>query len=327
MSRLSRLDFHGAIHIVHVRGRDGFNIFFDRAVLALTGAERRRGVPHLLRFLQLLDECCSECGAQLFGYCIEPNDCAFVLRNSGAALEACMQRVGGRYSRHLHNEGVLPKSTCPFATRYESKVLAPEYLPYALRRVHARPVQAGLVRRAIDYPFSSAAAYLGERALVQLEPDAVWRTLERKGLPGLRGYKEFMERTETPHVSELFEKGARTDERVVGDRAFVVFARDAAGHPRAPPSREQLIAGVAEVLGVSTAELYEHSHAAVLGRALVAWFALRYGSASLREVGMWFSVSGATLGKGIRHYRRERPELFKSKTLPGIDLGEEALEE
>jgi hypothetical protein len=52
--RLSRLDFHGAIHIVHVRGRDGFNIFFDHTILALAGAERWRGVPHLLRFLQLL---------------------------------------------------------------------------------------------------------------------------------------------------------------------------------------------------------------------------------------------------------------------------------
>jgi len=325
LSRLSRLDFHGAIHIVHVRGRDGFNIFFDRAALALTGAERRRGVPHLLRFLQLLGESCSECGAQLFGYCIEPNECAFVLRNLGAALEACMQRVGGRYSRYLHDERALPKSACPFAKRYESKVIAPEYLPYALRRVHARPVQAGLVRRAIDYPFSSAAVYLGERALVQLESDAVWQALERRGLAGLRSYKEFMERTETPYVSELFERGAQTDERVVGDRAFVVMARDAAGHPRAPPSREELISGVAEMLGVGSAELHGHSHEAVVGRALVAWFALRYGSASVREVGMWFSVSGAAIGKGIRYYRRVAPELFAKQTLPGIEIDDEGM--
>jgi hypothetical protein len=325
LSRLSRLDFRGAIHIVHVRGRDGFNIFFDRAVLALTGTERRRGAPHLLRFLQLLDECCSECGAQLFGYCIEPNECAFVLRNLGLALEACMQRVGGRYSRYLHDESVLPKSVCPFETRYESKVLAPEYLPYALRRVHARPVQAGLVRRAIDYPFSSAATYLGETAFVKLESDVVWGTLQRKGLPGLRGYKEFMERTETPHVSELFERGARADERVVGDRAFVVMARDAAGHPRAPVSREQLIAGVAALLGVRKEELFDTNHQAVLGRALVACYALLFGVATLREVGRWFAVSGTALGKAIRYYRRVAPELFAKQTLPGIEIDDERM--
>jgi hypothetical protein len=56
----------------------------------------------------------------------------------------------------------------------------------------------------------------------------------------------------------------------------------------------------------------------VFGRALVAWYALRSRSASLREVGAWFGVSGATLGRGMRHYRRVSPELFERKSLPGI---------
>jgi hypothetical protein len=323
LSRLSRLDFHGAIHFVHVRGREGFSIFFDVKVLALVGAERWSAVPRVVRFLAYLDECCSECSAQLFGYSIEPNDCGFVVRTQGAPLEACMQRLGGRYSRYLHTENVVPSSTSPFAARYESKVLAPEYLPHAIRRLHARAMRAGLARRAIDYPFSSAAAYLGERRRVRLELDAVWRSLERKGLFGLRGYREFMERAETPHVAELFDRGAPTDERVVGDRAFAVMARDAAGHPVAPPSQQQLIAGVAEVLGVEAQELFRNSHEAVLGRALVAWFAVRFGSASLQEVGMWFSVSGATIGRGIRHYRRVEPKLFERKTLPGIEVDAE----
>jgi hypothetical protein len=75
-----------------------------------------------------------------------------VMQTLGASLEACMQRLSGRYSRYLHLEHVLPKGLFPFAGRYESKVLAPEYLPHALRRVHARAVGAGLVRRAVDYP-------------------------------------------------------------------------------------------------------------------------------------------------------------------------------
>jgi len=58
---------------------------------------------------------------------------------------------------------------------------------------------------------------------------------------------------------------------------------------------------------------------------LVAWYALRLGTASLREVGKWFDVSGATLGKGIRHYRNVSPELFEKKTLPGIQPVDAAL--
>jgi len=316
LSRPHRLDFHGAVHLVQMRGKEGFSIYFEPGALGRT--VERGHVPHLLYFLALLDGCCSESAARLFGYCVEPNEAALVLRTLGAPLEAFMQRLGGRYSRYLHLGKVLPKGVAAFAARYESKVVAPEYLPHALRRVHARPVSAGLARRAVDYPFSSAAAYAGERGPVHLETDALWQALKVKGLFGLRGYLGFMEKAETPHVAELFEKGSPLDARVVGDRAYVVMARDAAGHPTRPPTREQLIRGVAELLGVREQDLFWGGHEAVLGRALVAWFALNSGSASVREVGTWFGVTGATLGKAIRHYRRVSPALFRD-ALPGLD--------
>jgi len=319
LSRPLRLDFHGAIHLVRMCGQQGFNIYFDASVLARPSVERWRGVPRLLRFFSLLDACCWECGAQLFGYCVEPNEASLAMRTLGAPLEALMQRLGGRYSRYLHLTDALPKHVAAFAARYESRVVAPEYLPYAVRRVHARPLSVGLARRAIDYPFSSASAYVGERVPVHLETAVVWRALEQKGLFGLQGYRGFMEKAETPYVAQLFEQGSPLDARVVGDRAFVVKARDAARHRAAPPSREQLIGGVAERLGVRVEDLFGHGHEAVLGRALVAWFALNSGSASVREVGTWFGVSGATLGKAIRHYRDAAPALFHDAP-PGLDL-------
>jgi hypothetical protein len=325
LSRPLRLDFHGAIHVVHVRGREGFNIYFDASVLNHAAVARWSGVPHLLRFFELLDECCSECGVELFGYCMEPNDASLLFRTMGAPLDACMQRLGGRYSRYLHLEQVLPKSVCPFAARYESKVLAPEYLPHALRRVHARALRAGLARRVVDYPFSSAPAYVGVRAPVHLKTDAVWRALERRGMSGLRGYRDFMEKAETPHVAELLEQGSPLDARVVGGNLFVAQARDAAGHPPAPVTKDQLLAGVEKLLGAEPGALLTAGHQAVLGRALVAWYALRLGIASLREVGTWFDLSGATLGKGIRHYRGVSPELFEQKALPGIQPADAAL--
>lgn len=318
MSRPKRLDYHGAIHFVHVRGREGFSIFFDASVFARVGVERWKAAPHLKRFLQLLNECCTECGALLFGYCIEPNDSSMVLQTPGASLDACMQRLGGRYSRYLHLEQVIPKGVFPFAARYDAKVLAPEYLPHALRRVHERAVSAGLVRRAVDYPFSSAAAYLGGSSLAPLETDAVWRALERKGFSGLRGYLKFMERPEAPYVTELFERGSPQDPRIVGGKVFVQRAKAAAAHSMPAVTREQLIAGVATALGMSADALRSHNHEAVLARAMVAWHALRLGAANLREVGAWFGVSATTLGRGIRRYRQTSPELFDKSALPGV---------
>jgi putative transposase len=295
---------------------------FRRKQWGHVGGERWKSGSHLRRFLQLLNECSTECGVQLFGYCLEPNDSSMVMQTLGASLEACMQRLSGRYSRYLHLEHVLPKGLFPFAGRYESKVLAPEYLPHALRRVHARAVGAGLVRRAVDYPFSSAPAYLGGSSVALLETDAVWRALERKGFSGIRGYLDFMGRVEAPYVTELFERGSPQDPRIVGGKLFVARARAAAGHPLPAVTLEQLIASVAKVLGVKPDAMYLQSHEAVLARAIVAWHALRLGAGSLREVGRWFGVSATTLGKGIRRYRQTSPELFNKTSLPEVGTAE-----
>jgi hypothetical protein len=227
--------------------------------------------------------------------------------------------LSGRYSRHLHLTHLMPDHVSAFPTRYEAKVIAPEYLPHAVRRVHALALRYGLARRAIDYPFSSAPAYLGERAPVRLQSEALWRALEQKGMLGLKGYREFMEKPETAYVTELFEQGSPLDARVVGGSVFVAQARDAAAHAPARLTREQLLEGVARLLGAdSPTSVSVEGPQAALARALVAWYALNSGSASVRQVGAWFNVSGATLGKAIRHHRRLSPALFQ-KALPGTE--------
>lgn len=226
-------------------------------------------------------------------------------------------RAGIAWAGQLHG---LPKSAGRgvFSGRYESKVLAPEYVPHAVRRAHLRPVLARLCRQAIDYPFSSARAYVGRPARVPVDRSLVNAALERRNLFGLRGYREFMELPETPFVANLFERGYAFDSRIVGTKLFAMTARQLAAHPVAGPTREQLIEGVARLIRKTPEELFSKTHAGVLGRSLVAWYGVRAGSASLNEIGKWFSVSGATLGQGIQHYQQVAPELFALPVLPGL---------
>jgi hypothetical protein len=148
---------------------------------------------------------------------------------------------------------------------------------------------------------------------------------ESKGKYGLKDYLEFMGRPEPEHVTKLFERGSPPDPRVVGGRLFLARVRDTVAHPPARVTRDQLLVGVAKLLGTKTEFLSATDHQAVLGRALVAWYAQRFGAATLREVATWFEVSGATLGKGIRHHRRVSPELFERQTLPGIQRADATL--
>jgi hypothetical protein len=351
MPRPHRLDFRGAIHYVRVRGQDGASVFFDSQILRGSGPPRASAVS-LLEFERLLAEVGAECGSRLHGYNVEPNAATLVVRTAGAPLEALMQRLCGQYSRYRHgrvraspsagvdansdSEGLgqpplnhpqsrtnqasrppINRAVRVFGGRYESKVLAPEYAPHAVRRAHLRPVLVGLCSRAVDYPFGSAVAYLGKPSRIPLDVSAVNIALQARGLVGLGGYREFMEQPETAFVANLFERGCVFDSRVIGNRLFVMQARERVAHPPPAPTREQLIAGVARLIHKEPEELFSSSHAAVLGRSLVAWYGMRAGAATLKQIGEWFSVSGATLGQGIRHYRKVAPALFNFRTLPG----------
>jgi hypothetical protein len=317
MPRHQRLDFKGAIHQVRVRGRNGSQIFFDAHTIRRFPQAPRQYAPHVSRFELLLADACAECGTILHGYCLEPNSGILVLQAAGASLQSFMQRLCGRYSQYLRDGGFAGDRGV-FGARYGSKVVAPEYLPHVVRRAHISPILAGLCRRRLDYPFGSERAYLGEFAHVPTTTATLRSELELKGYHGPRGYRQFMDQDETPYVANLLSNGSPLDSRIVGDRVFVQRARRLAAAPPAPPIREQIIEGVAHLMNVAPSDIYSATHVGVLGRALVAWYGLRSGAATLSEMGRWFSVTGATLGQAMRHHRTVSPQLFSLRVLPGI---------
>jgi hypothetical protein len=128
-----------------------------------------------------------------------------------------------------------------------------------------------------------------------------------------------MDQEETPYVANLLSHGSPLDSRVIGDRVFVQKARRLAGHAAAPPTQEQLFAAVASLLNITPADVRSPTHAGVLARSLVAWYSVQSGAATLATVAQWFSVSSATLGQGIRHYRGTARALFDLRALPGLE--------
>jgi putative transposase len=312
MPRQQRLDFPDAIQYVRLRGRQNMSIFFDRAILLTPGKSPRCRAAGVRRFETLLATTCDECATTLLAYSIEPNEASIVLQLTGAPLAETMRRLSGQYSRGLE----LPTGPVVFASRYVSQVISPEYLAYAVRRAHRRPVEAGLCRRPIDYPFSSERAYLGEPSILPMNFRPVRTALQQKGYIGLRGYREFMNQPDTPYLAKLFAQGSPQDARIVGAKPFVQQVRYQAAHPPQVPTRDQLIARVTRLLQITDADLYAATRLGVLGRALVAWYGLRSGAATLNEMARWFSITGATLGQAMHHHRRKAPQWFQSSDSP-----------
>jgi putative transposase len=323
MPRRERLDFKDAIHYASVHGRAGADIFFNPRRFRQIPQARREDAPGVLRFESLLGETCQECGTLLYAYCVEPNSATLVLRTTGLPLKAFMQQLCGGYSRYLHTDGLMEGNSA-FRARYDAKVVAPEYLRHAVRRAHRSPVVSGLCNRPVDYPFSSERAYLGEAAALPLDMSGVQDSMKLRGFSGVRGYREFMDKDETPFVAKLLSKGSPLDARIAGDDVFVQKARLSAAHPPEPPTRDQLVDSVARLLDKTPDDILSATHVGALGRALVAWYGRRMGAATLTEMGRWFSVTGSTLAQGIRHHRSVSPELFSLAALPGFETRTDA---
>ena len=310
MPRRKRLDFKDANHYVVVRGATGADIFFNARDLPRFARAPQQSAPRVCKFGYLLAETREECGALLHAYCIEPNTSMLVVTTAGAPLRVFMQRLCGAFARYLRRGGLIA-GRAVFASRYDAKIIAPEYLPHAVRRTHRSPIDGDLCKQPVDYPFSSDRAYRGEAAFVPIDIVNVKSALELRGHFGSRGYRDFMNQPETPYVANLLSHGSPLDSRIIGDKVFVQKARQMTEHPPAPPDRERLIASVAHLLKCTPADIFSRTYTGTLGRALVAWHGIRSGAATLAEIGQWFSVTGAALGQAIRAQRLIRPDLFR----------------
>src|SRR5258708_34800281 len=107
-----------------------------------------------------------DCGTILHGYCLEPNSGILVLQTAGMSLQSVMQRLCSRYSRYLRADGLV-EGRRVFGGRYDSKVVAPEYLPHVVRRAHRSPILAGLCPPRAGDSFCSWGAWVGGCAHTQ----------------------------------------------------------------------------------------------------------------------------------------------------------------
>jgi putative transposase len=146
MPRLARIVLPGVPHHVTQRGNNKQDVFFvddDRRV-----------------YLDLLHEQSDRFGLKIAGYCLMANHVHLVATPSG---EVSLAKVIGRtdflytqYVNRLHR-----RSGHLWQNRFYSCALDEVHLWRALCYIERNPVRAGLVRRAWDYPWSSAGAHTG----------------------------------------------------------------------------------------------------------------------------------------------------------------------
>jgi putative transposase len=160
MARAARVTVTGCPHHVTQRGNNRQDVFFvddDRRV-----------------FLDLLAEATERFAVTVDGYCLMTNHIHLVATpRTSEGLAAAMKRTNQLYAQYINR--LHGRSGHLWQDRFFSCALDEEHFWAALAYVERNPVRARLVRKAWLWPWSSAAAHVGEGPAGELLDMAVWR--------------------------------------------------------------------------------------------------------------------------------------------------------
>ncbi len=211
MARLARAVFPGVPHLVTQRGNGRQQTFFGDGDYAL--------------YRDLLAEHARAAGVEVWAWVLMPNHVHLILVPPAPdALRAALATVHRRYAGRLHTR--LRRSGHFWQGRFGCVAMDEPHLGAALRYVALNPVRAGLVDRAIDWPWSSVHAQLG-----RVKDDGLTATA-----PVAARYPDFAELIaagEDDMASQRLRR-AETIGRPLGGEAFINGLEQASGRTLRP---------------------------------------------------------------------------------------------
>jgi putative transposase len=162
MARAARIVVPRAAHHVTQRGNNQQDIFFvddDRRV-----------------YLDLLKEQTQKHAVKVLGYCLMMNHVHLVVEPAREeSLALAVGRTHFFYTQYVNR--VHRRSGHLWQNRFYSCALDDAHLRTVLRYIENNPVRAGMVRRAWEYRWSSAAEHVGRSAGTGLLDLNAWRVL------------------------------------------------------------------------------------------------------------------------------------------------------
>ena len=142
--RQNRIEYNGAVYHVMQRGNNKENIFQNES-------DKQFFIAELTNSKKKYD-------FDLFGYVLLDNHYHLLIRTGETPLSKVMQRLNSLYSRYYNR--VYERCDHLFGLRYKSIIIEDEkYLFALLRYLHWNPVRSGLVRKVVNYKWSSDYYY------------------------------------------------------------------------------------------------------------------------------------------------------------------------
>lgn len=160
MPRIARIVFAGIPYHITQRGNRGQNIFFS--------------INDRHKYLESLRKYSAKEGLNILAYCLMTNHIHIIaIPKEETSLQRTLKPLHTQYAVRINRRY---KWTGHFwQGRYFSSPLDDGYMWAAIRYVERNPVRAKMVKRAEEYPWSSAAANCGLLQDKVLTQDSKWK--------------------------------------------------------------------------------------------------------------------------------------------------------
>lgn len=146
MARMKRVVAAGLPHHVTQRGNQRRDVFLNDVLKQV--------------YLDLLRQQASDYGLQILAYCLMTNHLHLVvIPGHERSLSGALRHTHGRFAQYWNT--ALKQVGHMWQDRYYSCPMEPAQVWPVVRYVELNPVRAGMVGKATDYRWSSAAAHTG----------------------------------------------------------------------------------------------------------------------------------------------------------------------
>jgi putative transposase len=285
MPRPLRLEAEGAVYHVIARGNERKAVFRD---------DRDRQA-----YLDRLVRCRERFGLRLLAYCLMGNHLHLAVERGPVKLSRVMLAVQSGYTQWFNRR--YGRVGHLFQGRYKSFLVEKDrYLLALLRYIHRNPLEAGLVKHAEQYEWSSDRYYRRGRGPEWLDLDRALPILGRTRRLAVSRYRRLMEDEE----GESYESLASYARAIKGEEAFAErILREAGENPiRKFGLREaEVAAAVSKMLGLRLGRMKSErrDREASQARILAAYVAREVGGLPVSRMARFFGRDESTLVRGV----------------------------
>lgn len=192
MPRPLRIEYENAYYHVMNRGRGRQRIFHGNA--------------YYNAFLKTLEEAHQRFRLQVLCYCLMSNHYHLLVKTPEANLGRALRHINGLYTQRYNR---LRKTDGPlFRGRYKAILVEEDSYQLQLSRyIHRNPLEAGVVDRLDDYPWSSYPYYVGSLSAPEwLYREEIYQQLSVKSRQREK-YRAFVEMEVDEEIAAFYAKG------------------------------------------------------------------------------------------------------------------------